>query len=244
MKLIVLRDEHELSIYASNLVIEHITNNPGGLVVFPTGNTPLGMFEQLVKNYQKGTVSFNSSLLLELDEYSGIGLNDDLSLFGWLDRTFIEQVDFLPENIYRFNSDTRNPESEIQRIETIIQNNHEIDLLVLGLGPNGHIGFNEPGSCSTSLTRLVELTPESIQSNSRYWSEKSVVPNYGFTLGMNSILKARKVILLVQGSSKAKILYDTLNAPISDQIPATFLRRLENLYILADQEAASLLQTK
>jgi len=238
MKLIILRDEKELSACAANMVIEHIKRNPNGLLVFPTGNTPLGMFENLVSNFQKGAVSFKNSFLLELDEYFGIELNDYRSLFNWLNRTMIQNVDFLPENVFRFISNTLDPDSEIQRIEKIIQSKNGIDLLVLGLGPNGHIGFNEPGSLSTSPTRIVKLSQESLQSNARYWKEDSIVPNSGFTLGMSSILKARKVFLLVQGDLKAEILDSTLNAAISAAIPSTFLRNLDNFYVLADQEAA------
>lgn len=239
MKLIILKDEQELSNYAAQMVIDHVKEKPNGLLVFPTGNTPLGMFDSLVLNFQKGLVSFKNSCLLELDEYFGIAINSPLNLFAWLDRTFIQKVDFLPENVFRINSDIHKPELEIQRIENIIQENAGIDLLVLGLGPNGHLGFNEPGSDSTSPTRIVKLTPESLLSNSRYWAEDSIMPTSGFTLGMDSLLKAKKIILLVQGFSKAEILFETLNSKISATIPSTFLRTLENCFILADQEAAS-----
>ena len=243
MKLIILKNEKELSNYAANMVMDHINYNPNGLLVFPTGNTPLGMFESLVSKYQKGLVSFRNSCLLELDEYYGIAINSYLNLFAWLDRTFIQKVDFLPKNVFRFNSDSLDSEAEIQRINAIIRSKNGIDLLVLGLGPNGHIGFNEPNSDPTSPTRIVKLTPESLQSNSRYWDEDSIVPDSGYTLGMDSLLKAKKIILLVQGYSKAEILYATLNSDISASVPSTYLRTLENCYILADQEAASKLDT-
>ncbi|HCS39828.1 MAG TPA: hypothetical protein DIW44_09630 [Anaerolineaceae bacterium] len=243
MKLIILKDEQALSNYAAKMVMDHINDNPNGLLVFPTGNTPLGMFESLVSKYQKGLVSFRNSSLLELDEYYGIAINSYLNLFAWLDRTFIQKVDFFPKNVFRFNSDSLNSEAEIQRISAIIQSKNGIDLLVLGLGTNGHIGFNEPNSDPTSPTRIVKLTPESLQSNSRYWDEDSIVPDSGFTLGMDSLLKARKIILLVQGNSKAEILNATLNSDISASVPSTYLRPLKNCYILADQEAASKLDT-
>lgn len=239
MELIILKDEQELSNYAAKLVIDHVNNNPNGLLVFPTGNTPLGMFETLVSAFQNGNVSFKKSYLLELDEYFGISQDDYRSLFAWLDRTFIQKGDFSSENIFRFNSATSDPESEIQRIENIIQTKNGIYLLVLGLGSNGHIGFNEPGSVETSPTRIVKLTEESLQSNARYWDEGSIIPTHGFTLGMNSLLKANKIILLVQGILKADILSATLSSAVSATIPSTFLRNLDNVVILADKEAAS-----
>jgi glucosamine-6-phosphate deaminase len=239
MKLIILNSEQELSEYAAKMVADHVNDHPNGLLVFPTGNTPLGMFESLVQSYKKNRISFKNSYLLELDEYFGIGLNDFRSLFAWLDRTLIQNVDFLPENVFRFNSDTYDSDTEIQRIEKIVQSKNGIDLLVLGLGPNGHIGFNEPGSLSTSPTRIVNLSQESLQSNSRYWNEDTIVPQSGFTLGMDILLNAKKVLLLVQDYAKAEILYSTLTAPISPSIPSTYLRTLKNLFILADKKAAS-----
>jgi len=242
MKLSILQDEKELSIVAANMVIEQIEKKPNSVVVFPTGTTPLGMFDQLVEKYSEEKVSFNKSYLLELDEYFGIGLNDPRNLFAWLDRTLIKKVDFLQENVFRFNSNSKDPDAEIKRIEEIIQTKKGIDILVLGLGPNGHIGFNEPGSLPSSPTRIVPLSQESLQSNARYWDINSPVPKYGFTLGMNTLLNAKKVIMLVQGSSKAEILNIALNNAISDEIPASHLRNLENFTVLADQEAASKLE--
>jgi len=239
MKLIIIKDEQALSNTAAKMVMDHVNDSPSGLLVFPTGNTPLGMFDALVSNYKNGLVSFKNSSLLELDEYFGIEINSSLNLFAWLDRTFIQKVDFISENVYRFNSETLSPENEIRRIDKIIESKNGIDLLVLGLGPNGHLGFNEPESDPASPTRIVKLTPESLRSNSRYWPEEFSVPTSGFTLGMDSLLNAKKIILLVQGSSKADILFSTLSSEISASIPSTFLRTLDNCYLLADQDASS-----
>lgn len=242
INLTVFNNETELSIAAANLVIQQIKANPQSVMVFPTGNTPLGMFEQLVSNYQKGFVSFKDSCLIELDEYFGISLDAPLNLFSWLDRTLIQKVDFKPENVYRFNSNASDPAKEIARIDRVLSEKNGIDLLVLGLGPNGHIGFNEPGSQVNSPTRIIELSKASLLSNARYWGEESIVPKKGITLGMNHLLKAKKVILLVQGTAKAAILEATVNSPISEKIPATYLRELGQFHILADLDAASLLK--
>ncbi len=240
MKLVTLQDEKELSVFAANLVIDRLNQNPQSVIVFPTGNTPLGMFEQLVEKYQKGMVSFRDACLIELDEYCGISLDDPCNLFNWLNRTLLQRVDFLPDNIYRFDSAALDPDTEIKRFEKIIKDNNGIDLLLLGLGPNGHVGFNEPGSLASSQTRIVQLSQESLQSNSRYWGEDTLVPSRGFTLGLSEIMSAREVVLLVQGLSKAEILDASINGPISKEVPASYLRSLENYTILADKDAASL----
>lgn len=241
MKLISLKDEKELSVYAANLVIDRINQNPQSVIVFPTGNTPLGMFDQLVTKYRDGKVIFRDVCLIELDEYFGISLDDSRNLFNWLNRSFIQKVDLVPQNVFRFNSNAQYPEKEIKRIDQLIEEKNGIDLIVLGLGTNGHVGFNEPGSQATSHTRVVKLSPDSLQSNSRYWDENSLVPSHGFTLGMETIMKSREIILLVQGEQKAGILKEVINSPISDQIPATFLRTVKNFTILADRAAASLI---
>ena len=154
----------------------------------------------------------------------------------------IQKVDFKLKNVYRFNSNASDPAKEIARIDRVLCEKKGIDLLILGLGPNGHIGFNEPGSLATSPTRIIELSNESLLSNARYWGEETDVPKKGITLGMKQLLKAKKVILLVQGTAKADILEATVKAPISEKIPATYLRELEQFLILADRDAASLLK--
>ncbi len=243
MKLQIVRDEKELSRQAAELVQTQLALKSESVLLFPTGNTPLGMFEELIGLYQQGLIHFSKSKLLELDEYQGIFLNDPRNLFAWLQRVFISQVDYLPENTFRFYSDAKDVNAEIQSVERTLERLGTIDLLMLGLGPNGHIGFNEPGSTIDSKTRVVSLSKASQLSNSRYWDPTLGVPKSGFTLGIGTILQARKIVLLVQGKSKAEILRETLYAPISSQIPATFLRKKKNLLILADEDAASLLDS-
>lgn len=240
MNFIKVKDEKELGKTAARLVCESISEKKTSTLVFPTGNTPLGMFTELVSLYQSGKVSFRNSRLIELDEYYGIKKDDDRNLFAWLERELLRQVDFLPENIHRFNSDAADPLSEARRMAEVVNECGGIDLLVLGLGMNGHLGFNEPGAKMDSPTRLVELTPESLISSANYWAAGAEIPGQGFTLGMDLLLKARKTILLVQGASKAQILNQSLNGIMTDQVPATYLRLAGDLTVIADREATLL----
>jgi glucosamine-6-phosphate deaminase len=239
MNLIKVQNEFQLSFTSARIVRDYINQHPGSVIVFPTGNTPLGLFEELVLNFKAGKVSFRDSSLIELDEYYDIPLTDPRNLFEWLNRELLQKVDFLPEHVYRFNSEAADPIAESRRIDRIAAELGGIDLLVLGLGINGHIGFNEPGSQPSSQTRLIQLSSESLLSSSNYWGEEVEVPKSGFTLGMSTLLKAKKTILLVQGAAKAEILNATLKAEISEEIPATYLRTLVDLTIIVDQEAAS-----
>ena len=243
MNFIKVKDENELGKTAARLVCDAIHQKETSTLVFPTGNTPLGMFKELVSLYQSGKVSFRKSKLIELDEYYGIRKDDERNLFAWLNRELLQQVDFQPENIHRFDSFGPDPQVEARRMEKIVNDSGGIDLLVLGLGMNGHLGFNEPGTRIDSPTRLVDLTPESIMSSANYWGAGAEIPRQGFTLGMDVLLKARKTTLLVQGAAKAQVLKETLEGPVTDRLPATYLRNLSDLTIFADNEAVRMIDS-
>jgi glucosamine-6-phosphate deaminase len=241
MDFIKVKNEKELGVTAAKLVCDSLGKKDKNTIIFPTGNTPLGMFNELVALHRSGKMSFKGLTLFELDEYFAIEKDDDRNLFAWLDRELISQVDFQTENIYRFDSFTSDPQGEIRRMTGALQMKGGIDLLVLGLGMNGHLGFNEPGTQVNSPTRLINLTRESIISSTNYWGAGVEIPRQGFTFGMDVLLKARKIILLVQGKSKAQILGKMMNGIITDQIPASYLRLVNDLTIIADQDAATLI---
>ena len=207
------------------MVIEQITIKPKSVFVLATGNTPLGLYSQLADAYRREVISFKACSLIELDDYWGISRSDHRNLYNWLYTEFISHVDLLPENITRFNTEAENPEKECLRIEDIIRNLGKIDLVVFGLGPNGHLGFNEPESSPTSQTRVIELTPESITSSAVYWGTEKDVPRQGVTLGLSSLLAADKILLIVNGKHKAQILKETLHGPITTAIPASLLQQ-------------------
>ena len=140
--------------------------------------------------------------------------------------------------MFRFDTEAANAQAEAQRMDEILRVHGGIDLLVLGLGPNGHIGFNEPGSGFSSSTRVVELTSASLTSNARYWGGVEGVPKKGYTLGLGVLRRARKTLLLVNGKHKAKILKQMLEGPISEDLPATCLRDMPDVTIIADAAAA------
>lgn len=243
MQITIVKDENDLSCVAARLVSEYVAQNPERALVFPTGNTPLGMFRELVALYRQGQVSFKRSFLVELDEYCGIEMDDRRNLFAWLEREFIRQVDFLPERLLRFNSRPPDLALEALRVEERVAQWGGIGLAVLGLGPNGHIGFNEPASDLTARVLQVNLSPASILSNARYWGNMQDVPVEGFTLGLQILQQAHSAILLVSGEHKAEILKAVLEGPQTSHIPATYLCRMQNIQVLADESAASLLET-
>ncbi len=241
MKLSIVSNYTQLGKIAAQQVVDYVTCTPESCLVFPTGNTPLGMYRELVNAHKSGKVSFKGDSLVELDDYFGIPMDDSRNLFAWLGRTFIDHVDFSPGRLYRFNTNAADASAEAARMDAAVRNAGGIGLLVLGLGPNGHIGFNEPGSGPDSPTRVVELTPESLESNSDYWGKTAGVPARGITLGMDLLLSAKKIILLVNGKHKAQILHQLVVGTETPLLPASFLQRAADFTIIADTSAASLI---
>ncbi len=238
MELIITSDEQELAACATKKVCDYINHNPGKVLVFPTGTTPLRMYAELAKSHRTGLVSFSNSYLVELDDYYGIPLDDRRNLFAWLDKVFIQKVDFQPDRILRFNTQASDPIAESDRVQYTLAHWGGIGLAVLGLGPNGHLGFNEPGSYFTSPARVVDLTPASVESNARYWGNTRDVPAQGYTLGLGVLRQANTVVLLVSGVKKAKILQQALEGPVTPNLPASCLQNLTNVIVIADKSAA------
>ena len=243
MKLIVTKDYEGLSTRAAGLVIEHIQQNPASVLVLATGNTPLGMFARLVDAYRRGVVSFQDCSLVELDDYFSISLDDHRNLYNWLAAEFISQIDIPAENIVRFDTASTYPKEECVRVEQAIANLGGIDLLVLGLGLNGHLGFNEPGSDFESPTRVITLSAASIKSSAQYWGKEEDVPRQGITLGLKALSAACQTLLLVSGKQKTQIFNSTFQGPVTTNIPATILQQQQNLTVIVDEAAAANIST-
>ncbi len=241
MEVLIKDSKEEIEEIAAQRVAAYVCRHPQQILVFPTGNTPLGLFKNLADLVAKKQLSFQSSTLVELDDYLGIALEDERNLFQWLKRAFLDQVDFLEDHLVRFITDTQDVPNETKRIDQLLDARDGIGLLILGLGPNGHIGFNEPGSSFDSPTRAIQLSQASLLSSAGYWGNINVVPPTGLTLGLKQLSQAQETILLVNGKQKAEILRKTLMGEITPQIPATFLRSMQNVTVLADREAASCL---
>jgi glucosamine-6-phosphate deaminase len=204
---------------------------PASVLVFPTGNTPLGLFRKLAALSAQVCVDFSKSEIVILDEYAGLARNDPRSLTDWLKRELLSPVGIDADHIHDFQ---HGPES----LEKTISALGGIDLVILGLGPNGHLGFNEPGSSFESRTRKIALAPESIRSNAVYWGSEERVPRQGYTLGLGTIAAARRIILMVSGESKSGILSRTLHMQQEVSNPATILKSLQHATVMADKAAA------
>lgn len=236
MRLIEAADYADLGRIAADIVMAQMRTKANSLLVLPTGNTPLGMFRELIGAARRGEADFSAARIAMLDEYTGIAQDDRRRLYHWIRRALFDPIGVQASAVTAFDPEAE-PEAEARRVEERIAGQGGIDLAVLGLGPNGHVGMNEPGSAFDSRTRLVTLAPASIRSNAAYWGSEADVPRQGLTLGLGTLGEARSLLLIVGGAGKATILEQVLNGTRSTEVPATALRSHPACTVIADRAA-------
>ena len=229
----VLGSPEILAARAADFIAAELERKPNLTVLVATGNTPMLTYAELERRVRRKELDCSSVTAVQLDEYLGVPESDPRSLYGWMRRSFLEPLGI--SKVIRFDLKLE-PDHACAYFESEVTRAGGIDLAILGLGPNGHLGFNEPPSGPLSPTRALELTPESLSSNATYW-EALPVPTHALTAGMNQILASRRVLLLVSGAHKRDILARALSGPQTPDLPASFLRDTD-LTVLADIEAA------
>jgi glucosamine-6-phosphate deaminase len=237
MKILVESSYEYLSRTAADIVQDVVARKPDAVLLLATGNTPVGLYRELAARRQIGLFDASQVRVVQLDAYLGLTSEDPRSLYGWLDREFLRPLAIPEENVIRFPGDTVDPDKLCLEFDRAIESVGGIDLSVLGLGPNGHLGFNEPPSASNAPTRKVRLTPESIVSNAVYWGSPEQVPEEALTAGMTVLLAAKSTLLLVSGAHKRDILRRTLLESPSKNLPASLLQTSANVTVIADIEA-------
>lgn len=237
MKIRVVEDYDSLSRTAAAIVADAL-NAPSPHVVMPaTGRTPTGAYQQLAHRRRSGELDSSGLTLVQLDEYLDLEPHDRRSLFEWMKQLLIDPLEIPVERIVQFDADHGDVALTCRRYEHAVRRLGGIDLAVLGLGPNGHLGFNEPPAGPDARTRVVPLTPASIESNAHYWGSRSLVPTRAFTAGMDLIVTARKILLLVSGSHKSEVLQRMMKGDITDELPASYLRLAPDVTVIADRAA-------
>lgn len=237
IRIVVAQDYSDMSRRAAGMFLARLDGAASPLAVLPTGNTPRGFYAELRKAHEAGRADFTRLRVAQLDEYAGIGENDRRTFYGWLRREFLDPVGIGGDAVIRFDPAAADPEAEAARVDAAVEAAGGIDIQVFGLGVNGHVGFNEPGSGVDAPTRLVELAPASVTSNAEYWGDEADVPRYAYTLGLGTLARARATLLLVSGLAKSDILDATLNGPVTPAVPATILRRFRNVTLITDRDA-------
>ena len=239
MKVIKVKDYNELSSKAAQLITEQIIKKKNSVLGLATGSTPIGVYQELIGKFQKGELDFSEVITFNLDEYYGLSPEHPQSYYFFMWDIFFKHINIKKENVHLLNGVTENVDKECKQYEDLIKKNGGIDLQILGIGNNGHIGFNEPDVSLNTKTHLVNLTAKTIKANSRFFNDVQEVPRQAITMGIGTIMRARKIILLASGKRKAKVIERTINGPINTKVPASVLQLHNDVTIVVDQKAAS-----
>ena len=241
MRIQVMDDYEQLSYWAARVVLSQVTLQSNSVLGLATGSTPEGMYQRLVDMYQQGKVDFSEVTTFALDEYLGLSPDHPQSYQYYLYNKFFNHINLPPENINLPPGDTTDPEMACQNYEQAIASAGGIDLQVVGIGVNGHIGFNEPASSLNTDTHIVDLAEETIQANSRFFDNIDEVPRQAITMGMGSIMGAKRIVMLANGKNKAAAVRDSFSGKVTTEVPASFLQLHREFILLLDKEAASML---
>ena len=219
-------------------VVAGVVHDDGSVTIVPaTGETPVGMYAELAERRARGDLDTSGVSIVQLDEYLGLGPDDRRALFGWMERTVLEPLAIDADRVARLPTDG-DVDAACTAFDRELSRRGGIDLAILGLGTNGHVGFNEPPSDATSATRTVELTSDTIAANARYWGSEGDVPTRAVTLGLRPLLDAKHILLLVAGTSKHAIVRRALEGPVGEDVPASFVREARgSVTVLVDRAA-------
>jgi len=242
MELIVVKNYEEMSKKAASIISSQVIIEPNSVLGLATGDTPLGMYKELIKKYKENEVDFSKVKTFNLDEYYGLERDNIQSYYFYMINNFFKFINIDSNNINIPNGTSNDIEEDCLNYERKIKEAGGIDIQVLGIGVNGHIGFNEPNVNFEAQTHLVNLNENTIKSNARFFNSIDEVPKKAISMGIKTILQSKKIILLASGESKAEAVYNTVKGKISPEIPSSILQLHQNVTIILDESAAKLLQ--
>lgn len=233
------KNYQDMSRKAANLISAQIIMKPNCVLGLATGSSPVGTYKQLIEWYEKGDLDFSQVTSINLDEYKGLSPENDQSYRYFMNTNLFNHVNI--DKTKTFVPDGLEPDSKkaCDDYNQIIQKQGPIDLQLLGLGHNGHIGFNEPGEAFEKETHCVDLTESTIEANKRFFESEDDVPRQAYTMGIKSIMQAKKILVVVSGADKADILKEVLYGPITPEVPASILQLHNDVTIVADEAALS-----
>ena len=239
MKLYKVKNYDELSKKAASVIAAQIITKPNSVLGLATGSSPIGTYQQLVQKYQEGELDFSEIKTANLDEYKGLTKENDQSYYYFMYSNLFRHVNIDMEKTNIPNGMAEDAEAECNRYEDVIQALGGVDLQLLGLGHDGHIGFNEPDDHFAAQTHCVNLTEMTIEANKRFFASADDVPKQAFTMGIGTIMRAKKILMIVSGKDKAEILKKSLYGPVTPEVPASILQFHPDVIVIADEEALS-----
>lgn len=229
---------------AANILAAQVLLKPDAVLGLATGSTPIGLYRALAEDCRERGVSFAECRTVNLDEYCGLAPDHPQSYARFMREHLFSKIDIREENTHLPDGRNSDAEAECSRYDRLIESLGGIDVQLLGIGHNGHIGFNEPSDCFPAGTNRVKLSERTIQANARFFASADEVPKYAYTMGLRAILQARRILLVVSGQEKAEILARALFGPVTPQVPASILQLVPALDVCADAEALSVIRER
>ena len=239
MRVYRAKDYNDMSRKAANIISAKVMMKPECVLGLATGSTPIGTYKQLIEWYEKGDLDFSQVKSVNLDEYKGLTKDNDQSYYYFMYNNFFKHINIDLNNTNVPDGTEPDSEKECSRYDKVIESMGGVDLQLLGLGHNGHIGFNEPEDTFPKLTHCVDLQESTIEANKRFFADINDVPRQAYTMGIQTIMRARTILMVVSGEDKAQILHDALCGPITPHVPASILQLHNDVIIVADEAALS-----
>ena len=242
MRIIVCENYQSLSKKAAQIIGSQMILKPNSVLGLATGSTPIGMYKNLIKMYEEGLIDFSKITTFNLDEYYNLPAENNQSYHYFMYKNLFDHININPENIHIPNGMTDDVDAECERYDELIKEAGGVDIQVLGIGNNAHIGFNEPTINFEKGTHLVQLEDSTIEANSRFFDNIEDVPKKAITMGVGSIFKSRKIMLIATGENKAEAIYNTVYGKVVPEVPASILQFHSDIVLILDKEAAKLLK--
>lgn len=237
MKIYKAKDYKDMSRKAANIISAQVIMKPNCVLGLATGSTPIGTYAQLVEWYNKGDLDFSEVTTVNLDEYKGLPRTNDQGYYYFMHQHLFDRVNIDPERTNVPNGMEPDAEKECGRYEELIRSLGGVDLQLLGLGHNGHIGFNEPGEAFEKETHCVDLTESTIEANKRFFASADDVPKQAYTMGIKTIMQAKKILIVVNGENKADIVERAFFGPVTPEVPASILQLHNDVTLVGDEAA-------
>jgi len=244
MEVVIKRDYDQMSKAAAQIVVDVLNTKPNAVLGMATGSTPLGLYQELVRLFKAGQVDFSRVTTFNLDEYVGLNANHPQSYHYFMHEHFFQHVNIPRHNINIPSGTTSNYPAFCQWYEGRIAECGGIDLQILGIGSDGHIAFNEPGSSLSSRTRLKTLSKQTIDDNARFFERRDDVPVYAITMGVGTILDARSLILVASGKGKSKAIAQAVEGPVTSMVTASAIQMHREAVVIVDDAAAAGLEMR
>ena len=239
MRIYKAKDYEEMSRKAAGIVSAQIIMKPDCVLGLATGSTPVGLYKQLIEWSRNGDLDFSGVRTVNLDEYKGISRENDQSYYYFMHQNLFDHVNIPAENTHLPDGMEPDSEKECRRYEELIQSMGSVDLQLLGIGHNGHIGFNEPADAFDKLVHCVNLTQSTIEANKRFFASAEEVPRQAYTMGIQTIMRSKKILIIANGEGKADIVRDAFFGPITPMVPASVLQLHNDVTLVADEAALS-----